>query len=630
MTQPGLLSTVLLLLGPPTAQAPAEPIVLEVDATDAARRLFHAHMTIPARAGPLTLLYPKWIPGEHAPDGPIVAVAGLKLTSGGRVLAWRRDLEDVFTFHVDVPAGATAIEAALDLLSPPESEGFSAGASATANLAVVSWNQLLLYPAGARADQQGFRASLRLPAGWSFGTALPLAGGAAAAGPPGEIRFAPATLERLVDSPVIAGAHYKRIDLGVHDGLPHFIDAAADSAAALDLKPELEGKFGRLIVEAGKLFGARHYRGYHFLLSLSDHVAHFGLEHNESSDDRIGEGGITEPGATRLFSGLLPHEYVHSWNGKYRRPAGLATPDYQKPMHGDLLWVYEGLTQYLGFVLTGRSGLNTYDESREALALVAGYLDQRQGRAWRPLQDTADAASILYFAPPYWSDWRRGTDFYDEGLLLWLEADVTIRRLTKGEKSLDDFTRLFYGGPGGQPAVVPYTFDELVSALNQVAPSDWRAFFDDRLHAPGVRGPLGGVEGSGWKLTITDKKPELLKLTEQQPRFGGQDLRYSVGLMLGKEGAIVDVVHDGPAYQAGLGPGMKLIAVNGRGYTAEVMNAALRLGKDGAQTLELLAENTGYYKTYAVRYAAGERYPQLMRDDSRPDVLQQILAPAAR
>jgi len=606
-----------------------EPISLEVDATEAPRRLLHAHLTIPAKGGPLTLLYPKWIPGEHSPDGPVVDLAGLTFTSGGRRVGWRRDLEDMFTLHVDVPAGATAVEAALDFLSPPEAGGFSAGASATDRLTVVSWNQLLLYPAGARADQLTYRASLRLPAGWSFGTALPLAGGATGARP-GEIRFAPATLERLVDSPVIAGAHYKRIDLGVQDGLPHVIDAAADSAAALDLKPELQDKFSSLIVEAGKLFGARHYRGYHFLLSLSDHVAHFGLEHNESSDDRIGEGGITEPGPIRLFAGLLPHEYVHSWNGKYRRPAGLATPDYQKPMHGDLLWVYEGLTQYLGFVLTGRSGLRTYDESREDLALVAGYLDQRQGRRWRPLQDTADAASILYFAAPYWSDWRRGVDFYDEALLVWLEADVTIRSSTGGQKSLDDFARLFYGGPSGQPAVVPYTFEDLASALGQVAPHDWRAFFNDRLRALGPRAPLGGVEGSGWKLTLADKKPELLKLIEQQPRFGGQDLRYSVGLLLGKEGAIVDVVHGGPADQAGLGPGMKLVAVDGRGYTADVMNAALRAGRDGARPLELLVENTGYFKTYAVRYSGGEKYPQLVRDESRPDLLQQILAPTKR
>jgi predicted metalloprotease with PDZ domain len=558
-----------------------------------------------------------------------VDLAGLKLTAGGRTVPWRRDLEDMFTFHLDVPAGAGAVDASLDFLSPAEAGGFSAGASATANLTVVSWNQLLLYPAGARADHLIYRASLRLPAAWSFGTALPLADATAGTGSPGEIHFAPATLERLVDSPVIAGAYYKRIDLGVQDGLPHFIDAAADSAAALDLKPELQAQFSKLIVEAGKLFGARHYRGYHFLLSLSDHVAHFGLEHNESSDDRIAEGGITEPGQARLFSGLLPHEYVHSWNGKYRRPTGLATPDYQKPMHGDLLWVYEGLTQYLGYVLTGRTGLNTYEESREDLALVAGYLNQRQGRMWRPLQDTADAASILYFAAPYWSDWRRGTDFYGEGLLIWLEADVTIRGLTKGQKSLDDFARLFYGGPGGQPAVLPYTFDDLANALNQVAPSDWRGFFNTRLHALGARGPLGGVEGSGWKLVLTDKKPELQKLIEQQPQFGGQDLRYSLGLVLGKDGAVMDVIHDGPAYQGGLGPGMKLVAVNGRGYTAEVMNAALRAGKGGSQPLELLAENTGYFRTYPVQYSGGEKYPQLLRDESKRDLLQQILAPAA-
>ena len=613
---------------PAPAAAPAGPITVAVDATEAPRRIFHARLAIPARPGPLTLLYPKWIPGEHAPDGPIVDVAGLRFTAGGHSVAWRRDLEDMFTFHLTVPAGADTIEASLDFLSPTEAGGFSAGSSVTSSLAVVSWNQLLLYPAGLRADQLSYEARLRLPPGWGFGTALPPAGGPGAGAPAGEIRFAPVTLERLVDSPVIAGAFYRRIDLGVQDGLPHFIDAAADSAGALELSPELHRKYRDLVVEAGRLFGARHYRDYHFLLSLSDHVAHFGLEHHESSDDRIAENGITDPSAIRLFSGLLPHEYVHSWNGKYRRPAGLATADFQRPMHDDLLWVYEGLTQYLGFVLAGRSGLQSYDQSREGLALTAAYLNQRQGREWRPLQDTADAAPILYFSPAYWSDWRRGTDFYDEGLLIWLEADVTIRNLTRGARSLDDFAHLFHGGASGPPTVLPYTFDDLVAALDQVAPSDWRKFLTDRLAATGARGPLGGVEGGGWKLAFTEEKPELVKTIEASPQ-GGQDLRYSVGLALNKSGGIVDVIHGSPADQAGLSPGMKLVAVDGRAYTADGMNAALRAGKAGAGPLELLVENTGYYKTHPVRYNGGERYPRLVRDESKPDLLQQILAPHA-
>ena len=629
-----------------TASAPylSSPITVDVDASSAPQRIFHAKLSIPVNAGPIDLLYPKWIPGEHAPDGPIVDLAGLHFSANGQALAWRRDLEEPFEFHVTVPSGASTLEVTLDFLSPSEAGGFSAGSSATAAMTVVSWNQLLLYPKGPTADQLTYTASLKLPEGWKFGTALPLADGKATVlnqnAPTGVIQFAPATLERLVDSPVIAGIHYRAIDLGNHDGLHHEIDAAADSEAALQISPELQKKYENLVVEAGTLYAARHYRDYHFLLSLSDHVAHFGLEHNESSDDRIEESGITDPDMIKLASTLLPHEYTHSWNGKYRRPAGLATPDYEKPMHDDLLWVYEGLTQYLGTVLTARSGLWDEATTRDFLANTAAYLDQRSGRLWRPLQDTADDAQVLYFSPGYWDDYRRSTDFYDEAILLWMDVDTTIRGLTHGQKSIDDFCHIFHGGQSGQPGVKPYTFDEVVATLNQVAPNDWAKFLRTRLDYIGKGAPeMDGLTNAGWKIEYTDQPNDYWKLQQKvarRGRYAGQNLRYSLGIMLNKEGAVSDVIYGSPAYLAGIAPGMKLIAVNDRGYTEGmmggvmegVMDDALRTARTDKNPIRLLMENGGWYKTYNIDYHDGARYPHLV-PNGKPDLLKEILAPHA-
>jgi predicted metalloprotease with PDZ domain len=618
----------------PTAAPPylSSPITLAVDASSAPQRIFHAKLSIPVAPGELTLLYPKWIPGEHMPDGPIVDLAGLHFSANGQAIAWHRDVVDPFIFRVTVPPGATTLDVALDFLSPTETGGFSAGSSATAMMTVISWNQLLLYPAGPPADKLTYTASLKLPDGWKFGTALPLSDNKATVlndqPASGVIQFAPATLERLVDSPVIAGLHYKAIDLGNHDGLHHEIDAAADSDAALQISPELQKKYENLVVEAGTLYGARHYRDYHFLLSLSDHVAHFGLEHNESSDDRIPEDGITDPDSILLHATLLPHEYTHSWNGKYRRPKDLATPDFQQPMHDDLLWVYEGLTQYLGFVLTGRSGLRDPQTERDYLAETAAYLDQRSGRSWRPLQDTADDAQVLYGSPSYWSDYRRDTDFYDEAILLWLDVDTTIRDLTQNKKSLDDFCHIFHGGESGQPGVKPYTFEEVVATLNQVAPNDWAKFLRTRLDRVGQGAPLDGLTASGWKIEYTDQPSTLWKLEAKIGRGPGQNLRFSLGLMLDKNGGVRDVVVGSPAYNAGIGPGMRVVAVNSRGYSDDIMNTALRTAKGGSEPIELLVENSGWFKTYKVDYHGGPRYPHLV-PDGRPDVLQQILAPHA-
>ena len=600
------------------AATPATPtITIAVDATAAPRKIFHATLKIPATPGDLTLYYPKWIPGEHAPDGPVIDLAGLKFFAAGKTLKWRRDLLDGFTLHVDVPAGANEISAELDFLSPATFEsGFSAGSSATDKLAIISWNQVLLYPKGWKSDDINYSASLKLPDGWKFGTPLPVASRNG-----NEIKFSTVSLTTLVDSPVITGEFLKIVPLAQDP--PTEMDIAADSAAALDAPAEVWDHYKNLVDQAQKLFGAHHYRDYHFLYTLSDHVAHFGLEHHESDDSRVDERALVDDASRKISASLLPHEYVHSWNGKFRRPADLATPDYEQPMQDDLLWVYEGLTNYLGFVLTARSGLLSVEQDRDDLAITAAALDHTPGREWRNLQDTADAAPQLYFSPRSWESWRRSTDFYEEGTLDWLWTDVIIRQQSKGAKTLDDFCKLFHGAPSTGPMVKTYTFDDVVSALNQIASYDWRGFWTERLtnHGPGA--PLGGIEGSGWRLVYDDTPSEMMSGLAAMEHFVPAAL--ALGLVLNDDGAISDTTEGMPAAKAGIGPGMKLIAVNGRRFSPEVLRDAVKATKNSSTPLELLVENTDYYKTYKIDYHGGEKYPHLVRDDSKPDLLTEIL-----
>lgn len=592
-------------------------VTISVDATHAPRKIFHASLKIPAAAGDLTLYYPKWIPGEHAPDGPVDDLAGLFFKAKGQTLKWRRDLLDGFTIHVEVPQGVTEVDAELDFLSPATLEGgFSAGSSATDKLAVISWNQVLLYPKGWKSDDITYTASLRIPDGWKFGTPLPIASQSGA-----EIRFAPASLTTLVDSPVITGEFLKVVPLAQDPQTE--MDIAADSAAALDAPQEVWNQYKSLVEQAQKLFGAHHYRDYHFLYTLSDHVAHFGLEHHESDDSRVDERALVDDTSRKLSAGLLPHEYVHSWNGKYRRPYDLATPDYQQPMQDDLLWVYEGLTNYLGFVLTARSGLLSQAQDRDDLALTASALDHEPGRIWRNLQDTADAAPQLYFSPESWHSWRRGTDFYNEDTLNWLWVDVIIRQQTKGKKSIDDFCHLFYGAPSTGPALKTYNFDDLVNALNEIAPYDWRGFWTERLTTHAVHAPLGGIESSGWKLTYDENPSEMMSAAGAMYHF--IPAAMVLGLNLRDDGGVNDTIHDEIAAKAGIGPGMKMIAVNGRRFSPEVLRDAIRAAKNSSTTIDLLVENDDYFKTYKLDYHGGEMYPHLTRDESKPDLLSEIL-----
>ena len=604
------------------------PITIALDATEAPRKILHARLNIPAKPGPLTLLYPKWIPGEHGPTGPITDLAGLKITADGKTLAWRRDDVDMYAFHLEVPAGANALEVALDFLLPSGTEGFSSAASSSADLAVLSWNQVLLYPEGYTSDDLTYKASLRLPTGWKFGTALPSLVSARVFSQHPEsapISFKEVSLTTLVDSPVIAGSHFRTLKLTESTAPSFQIDMVSDSDAALQMSSEQIANYTQLVVEANKLFGGHHYEHYHFLYTLSDNVAHFGLEHHESSDDRVAERTLLDEPLRKASADLLPHEFVHSWNGKYRRPAGLATADYQQPMKGELLWVYEGLTEYLGSILAARSGLRTTEDQHEHLAYIAAYLDRYPGRTWRPLIDTGVAAQLLYNASGSWFSWRRGVDFYDEGELIWLEADTIIREQTKGVRSLDDFCRRFHGAPSTPPMVKPYSFDEVVNTMNDVAPYDWRTFFNTRLNSTDPRAPLGGLRNSGWRLVYTEAE------NDAQKAFGEAnktvDLSYSIGMKLNEEGAIGDAVPGMPGFAAGLGPGMKIIGVNHHAFSIEAVREAIRAAKRSSAPIELLAQNGGSLKTYSINYHDGERYPHLERDPARPDLLAQIIKP---
>ena len=598
------------------------PITLEVDATQAPQSIIHTRMTLPVSPGPLTLYYPKWIPGEHAPDGPIVNLTGLKFSANGRAIPWRRDLVDMFTFHLNIPQGVSVLNVKFDYVEPEATSGFSAGASATDNLVVISWNQNVLYPLGHLAQDIIFKADLKLPADWKFGTALPIARQEG-----NEIEFKPVSLNRLVDSPVTASRYYRVVDV-TPPGEPihHEIDLAADSEAALNMSPELKKDYTNLVAETGKLFGSRHYRDYHFLLTLSNHVAHFGLEHHESDDSRVQEFSLIDPVWRLDMATLLPHEFVHSWNGKFRRPKDLSPPYYEQPMKTDMLWVYEGLTEYLGDLLTERSGLWTQDQYRQNLALIAARFGPgRPGRTWRPLVDTATAAQLLYYAPREWANWRRGVDFYDEGVLVWLEVNSIISRQTHGKKSLDDFCRLFYGGPNDGPQLRPYTFQDLVDTLNKIAPYDWAGYFHKRLDSTSPEAPLGGITGSGWKVIYNDVEPSLMQNSEEVDSNINES--YSIGLLLKDDGTVEDSIVTKPAYKAGISAGMKVIAVNGRQFTPQVLRLALKGGMKSTEPLRLLVLNDDYYKTCTIDYHGGEVFPHLARESGQPDLLDKILKP---
>jgi len=598
----------------------AQAIRLHVDLTDAPRNIYHARLAMPVTAGPLTLVFPEWIPGNHRPSGPIADLTGIRMQTDGKPVAWQRDDVDMYAFHVNVPEGAKTLEIALDAITSNSSAG-GGGPAASSNVLDLNWNAVLLYPQGAGSDDVEFAPSVTLPSGWELATALTTAQAAGA-----EVKFEPVSLTTLVDSPLIAGDHFRRIELSKAGETPtHEMDIVAESEADLAMTPETLSAYRKLVAETGALFGGRHYRRYHFLYTLSDSVGGHGLEHHESNDSVAAERAPLDPDLGMLYASLLPHEFTHSWNGKYRRPAGLATRNYQEPMKGDLLWVYEGLTEYLGNLLAERSGLWTAEQYREALAATAATLDHRPGRTWRPLEDTARSVQILRLLGPPWSNWRRSLDYYPEGELIWLEVDAIIRQQTHGQRSLNDFCRLFHGGESGPPRVVPYTFDDVVRTLNEVTPYDWAGLLHELVYATSTRAPLGGIERSGWKLVYNAAPNVFIKAAEKVEKTA--DFAYSLGFRVAEDGKLDDVIVGSPAYQAGIGPGMKLVAVNGHGWSPDILHAAIQAAQGNTAPIELLVENAQFYKTYAIHYHDGDKDPHLVRASDMPDILGEILQP---
>jgi predicted metalloprotease with PDZ domain len=596
----------------------AAPIQLEADISDAPQRIFHARLVIPVEPGPLVLNYPKWIPGNHGPTGPIADVAGLKMHADGKEVPWRRDDVDMYAFHCTVPEGARTLVVALDLLAAGRG-GFG---DATQNIAVLRWNQVVLYPKGKPIDSIDFQASVKIPTGWKMSTSLPIESREETSA-----HFGRVSLDTLVDSPVIAGLYHREIRLG--KGEPaHYLDLVADSPAALEITPKQKANYEKLVAEAGALFGSRHYRSYRFLVTLSDKMPSHGLEHHECSDDGMPEHSMADDEAGKAIAYLLPHEYVHSWNGKFRRPAGLVTPTYQEANNTRLLWVYEGLTEYLGTVLTARSGLWTLDEAKEYLAMTADQLENHKGRQWRPLEDTTLVAPMRAYDAMGWTAWRRSVDYYDEGTLIWLEVDTKIRQLTKGKRSLDDFCRRFHGGPGGQAELKPYTFEEVVADLNAIAPYDWKTLLTQRQTETAEHAPLAGFKQGGWRVTLGEKPTGFEKAVQGlRKRI---DLSSSIGLSLNPEGAIGDVVMDTPAYKAGVGPGMKLVAVNSRKFSPKVLDEAISAAKKHDQPILLLVEDGDIFRTYRVDYRGGAQHARLERLKDQPDLLSKILAPLTK
>ena len=604
----------LLLVAAHARAAEPAPIQLEVDATETGRRLVHSRVVIPASAGPLTLYYPKWVPGTHGPTTPIADLAGFRVRTEGKDIPWSRDELDPYAVRVTVPADAMSVEVTFDLLlpglgDPPRRQN----TVASAKLAVLNLCDLLVYPKSATAMKLPFAFTLKIPSGWKQGSALPISRVAEES-----IAFGTVSLETLIDSPVLCGQYAKVVPIGPKGG-KHRVFLACDSEAGLEVPQETEQAWNRLVEEADKLFGSKPFGSYTFLLALSDKLRSRGLEHHESSDNRLPEMTLSTPHLKQYSASLFPHEYVHAWCGKFRRPTDMIVPDFQRAPKTKMLWVYEGLTNYLGWVLAARSGLWSAEEARDHLAMTAEGMKNTRGRAWRSLEDTAATSHLLVEARGSWGSYRRSLDYYDEGTLLWLEADVIIRRETKGAKSLDDFCKSFFKCPPGRPEVKGYSLDDVSSALDEVAPFKWKDHFTRRVTLPSEEVPLDGLTLGGWNLGYGAKPSEAFKAAEKVSK--SSDLTSSLGLRIGSEGSILDAIPDSPAAKAGIGPGMKIVAVNGRRFTPELLLTAIAT----AGKLELLLENGDFFTTKSIPYSGGPRYPKLERSLAEPDSIGAII-----
>jgi len=618
------LNLFLACLFATSATAQKKPIEIVADLSEAPRKVYHAEVDLPVSGGPLTLTTPQWIPGNHRPTGPVSDITGVVFTIDGKPIEWRRDDVNFYEFHVNIPEGATTLHAHLDCIVT---------ARLSQKMAVLEWEKLLLYPAHTPVRDIPIQPSLKVPAGWGVGTALQPegAGGWPVPAAGSTTRFAATNVEQLEDSPIITGQNFHEFALAPTITPKHYIDVVSDEPEDSNLRPSVLAELGNLVREADAEYASHHYNVYHFLLTLSDVAGGEGLEHGQSSDNGVGEKGFADDAHQLGESDLLSHEFTHSWNGKYRRPVGLYQPDFATVQQGALLWVYEGMTHYLGNVLAARSGLKSQAQYRDMLAMSAADLDYKPGRDWRPTEDTAVAASVLRGGNPAWSNWRRGQDYYQEGELLWLDADTLIRTKTNNKKSLDDFERIFLakGGNTG-PLIVTYTFDELVQDLNQVMPYDWAGFLHDRIDKIHMRADLAGIEQGGYKLVYKDKPSKSERtLAGVSGRRGGGGLEcwYSLGLRIGADGAIFDVRWNGPADKARLAPGQKVLAVNGQIFSSDALKQAIRDAKGNTQAIRLIVQADTWVSDAEIDYHEGERYPMLERVEGTPAYLDDISKP---
>jgi predicted metalloprotease with PDZ domain len=592
---------------------------LEVDATDLERRIFRVRETIPVTgSGPMTLLYPQWVPGGHTPRNPLYNVAGLTIRANGQTVAWTRDPVEVFAFHVTPPAGATSLEVEFQYLGPTAPD--QGRIDITPEALRAQWITLALYPAGYFARRIPVDASIRLPSGWGYGTALETA-----SAENGLVRFKTTDFDTLTDSPLMAGRYFKQVELDTSGKSPVRLDMVADSPEQLAATPEQIEKHKELVRQADKLYGARHFNHYDFLFALSDRLGGIGLEHHRSSEDGTQANYFTEWAKTAPNRNLLAHEYSHSWDGKFRRPADLWTPNLNVPMRDSLLWVYEGQDQYWGYVLGARSGLVTKQQTLDALAMTAAtYSTGRPGRQWRSVEDTTNDPIIANRRAQAWTSWQRSEDYYSEGQLVWLDVDTLIREQSGGKKSLDDFARSFFGIEDGSWTPVTYTFDDVVAALNKVWPYDWARFLDERINQVSPKFPLDALTRGGYRLVYTDTPTDYWKDNEGVRKM--VDLTYSIGLTLNREANITSVLWEGPAFKAGLTVGDKIIAVNGIAYDADRLKTAITAAKAGAP-ISLIVKDDDHYRVVAIDYRGGLRYPRLERIEGAPDRLSAIYAP---
>ncbi len=602
--------------------AAASPIDLQVDASRAVQGIAFVHERVPVAPGPLTLVYPKWIPGEHAPDGPIANLADLHIAAGGHAIPWTRDPVDMYAFHLSVPPGATSIDVDFAYLGAQSGRN-SVARFSTPNIFTLTWNKVVLTPQAHDYSTVVLAPSLRLPsADWKYATALETASANGA-----EVTFKPVSLEMLVDSPLDAGTNERVFPLGTFNGAPVEIAAFADTPAQLAASEKTVEKFRNLVTQMHALYRNRHFNRYTFLLTVSDVMPGQGVEHHQSSDDGTNGAYLVDEGALTGGADLLSHEWNHSWNGKYRRPYDLATPNLNDPMIDDLLWVYEGMTQFYGDLQAERSGLRSEQQWLDGLAMSYASYDSERGRDWRPLVDTATSSSFLYASRGPWASDRRSVDYYGEGELMWLEADVLIRKLTHDAKSLDDVARAFFGqGHDTGPMVVTYTRADVIAALNAVAPYDWTDFLAKRVDAIAPH-PPDFLTGGGYALTFGDTPSAYEKL--QNGRRHGVDARYSLGFTATGDGTITDVLPGSVAYAEGIGPGAKIVAVNDRAWHGqEQVDGALRTARDGSP-IRLLLTSGEVYRSVSLEYRGGPRFPHLQRVPGTEDVLGAIAKPLA-